>query len=235
MKSKFSTKLLSMLIVVIMLVCVFPIGAMAAWVYDEDATTDDYYKLISQRYWQLAPGIEETEVVLNNTQGTRRQVVHSVSVDLNNPYNKVIPGYKGMNEGIQSKIFGTEVTSQQALNAEKLGYGNVVAATNAMLSWYDSAYYKQHPEYIGQPLGWNICNGFYYENSQGPLGDSSSSYAVLVINYDYHPITGEKRPDDMPKVLMRGVADPLTGWEENAISAWAWLVKPDANGNPVKQ
>ena len=233
MNKKAFCKGLSVIIAVIMLMSLIPSNVLAAWVYNEQATTDAYYKLISQRYWQLAPGIQETEVVINNSQGTRRQVVHSVSVDLNNPYNDVIPGYKNMNPTIGN--FGVEVTSTQALNAEKLGYGNVVAATNAMLSWYTSAYYQQHPEYIGQPLGWNICNGYYYENSQGPLGDMSSAYAVLVINYDKHPITGEPRPDNIPKVQMRGIAEPLTGWEKNAISAWQWLVKPDANGNPVLQ
>ena len=234
MKRRLS-KVLAMTLAVVMLVSAFTIGASAAWKYDENATTDTYYKLISQRYWQIAPGIEETEVVMNNTGGTKRQVVHSVSVDLDNPYNDVIPGYKGMNEGIQQKKFGIETTSVQAKNAEKLGYGHVVAATNAMLSWYTSAYYKEHPEYVGQPLGWNMCNGYYYENSQGPLGDMSSSYAVLVVNYDEHPITGEKRPDSIPKVEMRPIGDAMTGWEKNAISAWAWLVKPDANGNPVAQ
>ena len=233
MKKNHLSKGLAMLLAVVMVVCLLPLSAFAVFHYDENATADDYYKLISERSWQLAPGIEEKEVVINNAQGTRRQVVHSVNVDLENYDNDVIPGYKNMNPTLGN--FGTEITSQQALNAEKLGYGNVVAATNAMLSWYTSDYYKEHPEYIGQPLGWNMCNGYYYENSQGPLGDMSPSYAVLVINYDEHPITGEPRPDSIPKVQMRGIADEMTGWEKNAISAWAWLVKPDANGNPVNQ
>ena len=235
MKAKSFRRILAMALALVLVVSLFSVYVSAAWNYQESITNDNYYKLISQRYWQLAPGVQETEVVLNNDSGTRRQVVHSVSVDLDNPYNDVIPGYKGMNEGIQAKKFGIETTSVQAKNAEKLGYGNVVAATNAMLSWYTSAYYQQHPEYVGQPLGWNMCNGYYYENSQGRLGDMAASYAVLVINYDEHPITGEPRPDSIPKVQMRGINDPMTGWEKNAISAWAWLVKPDANGNPVNQ
>ena len=226
-------RFLAMALSVILIVGATPYNASATMHYDENATDDNYYRLISEKRWQLAPGIEETEVVINNEQGSRRQVVHSVNVDLENYDNDVIPGYKNMNPTLGN--FGTEITSKQALNAEKLGYGNVVAATNAMLSWYTSDYYKQHPEYIGQPLGWNMCNGYYYENSQGPLGDMSPSYAVLVINYDEHPITGEPRPDSIPKVEMRGIADEMTGWEKNAISAWAWLVKPDANGNPVNQ
>ncbi len=224
-------KIFVMLLVAVMLVGVIPVNAIAAAIqYNPDAVAgDDYYKLISKKDWTLAPGIEETEVVLNNADGSKRQVVHSVKVDMNNPYTKVIPGYKGMVPTMGN--YGTEATSTQAKNAETLGYGNVVAATNAMLSWYDSAYYKSNPHLIGEPLYYNILDGYYYENSQGSSTFDKKN-AVVVINYDYHPLTGEKRPEDMPKVLMRTQTDPLTGWEQNAISVWAWLVKPDENGVP---
>ncbi len=229
--NKATSKILAMLLVVVMLISVIPMNAFAASIeYDPDRVEgDDYYKLISKKDWTLAPGIEETEVVLNNADGSKRQVAHSVKVDMNNPYTKVIPGYKGMipTEG----NYGTEATSTQAKNAEDLGYGNVVAATNAMLSWYDSAYYKANPHLIGEPLYYNILDGYYYENSQGSASFATKN-AVVVINYDYHPITGEQRPEDMPKVLMRSQTDPLTGWEQNAISVWEWLVKPDENGVP---
>ncbi|MBQ2815847.1 MAG: phosphodiester glycosidase family protein [Clostridia bacterium] len=228
---KTKNRILAMLFAVVMLISIIPMSALASSIeYDEDRVAgDDYYKLISKKDWTLAPGIEETEVVLNNADGSKRQVVHSVKVDMNNPYTKIIPGYKGMipTEG----NYGTEATSTQAKNAEKLGYGNVVAATNAMLSWYNSAYYKQNPHLIGEPLYYNILDGYYYENSQGSASFAKKN-AVVVINYDVHPTTGEKRPDDMPKVLMRSQTDPLTGWEQNAISVWEWLVKPDENGVP---
>ena len=234
MKTSNLAKFIALSLAIIMLVMMLPLSTIAASIkYDDNYGGTNYYQLISKRDWDLAPGIEETEVVLNNADGTRRQVVHTVKIDMNNPYTKVIPGYKGMIPTAGN--YGTESTSAQALNAEKLGYGNVVAATNAMLSWYDSAYYKAHPELIGEPLGYNILNGYYYENSQGKLGLMSGSYAVVVINYDYHPLTGEKRPDDMPKVQMRYMSDPLTGWEENALSVWSFLVRPDENGKPVNQ
>ena len=229
------TKLLAMTLAVVMMLSAFSINIFATN-YNENATNDDYYKLISQKNWQLAPGIKEAEVVINNTAGTRRQVVHSVTVDMNNPYTNIIPGYKGMIPKAGS--YGTQTVSQQALNAEKLGYGNVVAATNATLSWYTEDYYKRHPELIGEPLAYAILDGYRYQNSNGPTYGMSKngSDGILVINYDNHPTTGEPRPDDIPKVLMRKLSDPLTGWEQNAIPAWQWLVKPDANGNikPIK-
>lgn len=227
---KAQKKLLAMSLVVFMLVTLMPIGVFAAPVYNADATTDTYYKVISQKNWELAPGVEETEIVLNNSEGSKRQVVHTVKVDMNNPYTKVIPGYKGMIPTPGN--YGTESTSTQAKNAEKLGYGNVVAATNAMLSWYNNAYYLANPHLIGEPLGYSILDGYYYENSQG---QASGANTTLVINYDVHPETGETRPADMPKVVLRDIKEPLTGWEQNAISTWGWLVKPDANGVPVNQ
>ena len=226
-------KAITVALSVLMLVSVFSVSAFAFSVEYDTSVGSSYYNVISQREWDIAPGITETEIVLNNAAGTRRQVMHTATVDFNNPYVKVIPGYKDMNPTVGH--FGTEATSYQAKHAEELGYGNVVVATNAMLSWYTEQWYKDHPEYIGEPLGWNICNGYYYENSRGSLGGMSKDYAALVINYDYHPITGEKRPDDMPKIMMRSIADPLTGWEENAISVWRWLVKPNAQGVPTKQ
>ncbi len=211
-------------------------GGMELFALDYDAQSDDYYNVISKRGWDIAPGIEESEIVLNNDAGTRRQVLHTATMDLNNPFVKVIPGTKGMwpEEG----NYGTESTSVQALNAEKLGYGNVVVATNASLSWYTEAYYKTNPHLIGEPLGYSILNGELYENSRRTNGTLATGgvQTIVVINYDKHPLTGDDRPSDMPKVWIRNSTDPLTGWEEQAIPVlFGFLVKPDANGNPVNQ
>ena len=231
MNKNLLTKIMSMLLVTIMLAGILPMSVFANG-YDDSNGGSSYYNLISERNWDIAPGVKEYEQVLNNSTGTRRQVMHAAVVDLNNPYVKVIPGYKGMIPTPGN--YGTQSTSTQALEAEKLGYGNVVVATNAMLSWYTEAYYQQHPEMIGEPLYYNILDGYYYENSRGS-STFNKNYAVLVINYDNHPLTGEPRPADIPKVAMRSQTDPLTGWEQNAICVWAFLVKPDENGNPVSQ
>ena len=62
-----------------------PLSTIAASIkYDDNHGGTNYYQLISKRDWDLAPGIEETEVVLNNADGTRRQVVHTVKIDKNN-------------------------------------------------------------------------------------------------------------------------------------------------------
>jgi len=233
-------KILAILLVFAMLVSTSSFGVFAASIYDDNHGGSSYYNVISERNWDLAPGIKETEIVLNNDEGTRRQVLHTATVDMNNPYTKVIAGYKGMwpeegNYGIQS-------TSTQALEAEKLGVGNVVVATNTTLSWYTSQYYKDNPHLIGEPLGYTILDGEMYYNSSWTYDEETKKFTknaadntqtVIVINYDKHPITGEDRPSDMPKVWIRNTTDPLTGWEEQAIPvSFALLVAPDENGNP---
>ncbi len=236
MKKSFLSKVLAMLLVGIMLVSAVPMNSFAASIYDESNGGSEYYNIISEKNWDLAPGIKETELVMNNDAGTRRQVVHTATIDINNPYVKVIPGTKGM--WPTPGNYGTESTSVQALNAEKLGYGNVVVATNASLSWYTSAYYTQNPHLIGEPLGYSILDGQLYANSQFVQGKNGGGVeTIVVINYDNHPITGEPRPEDIPKVWIRNSTDLLTGWEEQAIPVlFTYLVKPDpVTGEPVNQ
>ena len=247
MKDK-AKRILSMLLVVIMIVGALPISAIAASIYDDSNGGGDYYNIISEKEWDIAPGVKEYEQVLNNDAGTRRQVVHTAIVDLNNPYTKVIAGYKGMEPDENGNFpmgYGVQSTSVQALEAEKLGYGNVVVATNTTLSWYTGDYYKKNPHLIGEPLGYTILDGKRFANSSWTFDETTQKYTkhaadgtqtVIVINYDEHPLTGDPRPADIPKVWIRSTTDPLTGWEEQAIPvSFTFLVKPDANGNPVNQ
>ena len=233
MKKSRISRILTMLLVAIMLVSAVPMSAFGASIYDDSNGGSDYYNVISEKEWDISPGVKEYEQVLNNDAGSRRQVLHTAVVDVNNPFVKVIPGTKGM--WPQPGNYGTQSTSTQALEAEKLGYGNVVVATNCSLSWYTEAYYKEHPELIGEPLGYSILDGEYYANSRITNGTLATGgvKTIVVINYDYHPLTGEKRPDDMPKTWIRSSTDPLTGWEEQAIPVlFDLLVQPGADGKP---
>ena len=96
---KKTTRFLTMLLVVLIFVGTLPMNVLAAVAvggYDDSNGGSDYYNIISEKKWDLAPGVMETELVLNNDAGTRRQVLHTAIVDLNNPFVKVIPGTKGM-------------------------------------------------------------------------------------------------------------------------------------------
>jgi len=186
---------------------------------------DDYYNVISKTDYVLAPGVTESEIVLNNDAGSHRQVAHVVEVDATNPYAKVMPSYYKMAEGLNEKDYKVQIMSQQAAYAEANGYGNVVAAMNLSLSWYDSAYYVQHPELVGEPLGYLVMDGVYYENSNGK---TSGAQTVLVINFDEKD--GVARPADIPKTEIRSTSTAITGWEEQVIPAnFGFLVKDGKN------
>ena len=220
MKNRFP-RAVSMLLCLCMLLGMMPFGAFAAVDYDE--TVDEYYNVISKDDYELAPGITESEIVLNNDEGTHRQVAHVVEVDLSNPYTKVIPSYKGMIP--QAGSYGVQIMSEQAKWAENNGYGNVVAAMNLSLSWYNNEYYTNHPELVGEPLGYMVLDGEIYMNSQG---QTSGAQTCVVINFDEKD--GVARPEDMPKVMIRSTSDAITGWEEQVIPAnFGFLVKDGVN------
>ena len=224
MKAQFFTKFLATMLVVVLLLGMIPVNAVAAKINYTDSS-DGYYNLISKQDWELAPGIVESEIVLNNDAGSHRQVAHVVEVDINNPYTKVIPSTYKMAEGLENKEYKVQVMSQQAAYAEANGYGNVVAAMNIALSWYDSAYYSQNPELIGEPLGYLVLDGEVYKNSQG---QTSGAQTCLVINYDEKD--GVARPADMPKTEIRSTSSAITGWEEQVIPAnFGFLVKDGKN------
>ncbi|MBQ5810451.1 MAG: phosphodiester glycosidase family protein, partial [Clostridia bacterium] len=225
MKANSVSKFLAIVLAVVMMVSVMPISAMAASV-DYEAH-DDYYKVITKNDYELAPGVVESEIVLNNAAGSHRQVAHVVEVDINNEYTKVIPSYKGMipTEG----SYGTQIMSEQAAWAEANGYGNVVAAMNIALSWYNQDsfgdYYIKNPHLVGEPLGYMILDGVQYTHSQG---QTVGAKTCAVINYDEKD--GVPRPADIPKVQIRSTADAITGWEEQVIPAnFGFLVKDGKN------
>ncbi len=203
--------------------------AFAANDYTINSTTstDNYYNLISKKDWNIAPGITESEIVLNNDSGSRRQVLFVMEADANNEYVKVINSYTGMVPEYGN--YKTGVMSQQAAYAEANGYGNVVGAMNTCLSWYTN-----YPaDRVGEPLGFIMLDaetlfdpancGYAYGNVGFP--------SVLVINKDFDE-NGNPRPADIPKVEMpqiRSSAD-LDGWEEQVIPASSgYIVKDGVN------
>ena len=206
-----------------------PFTAFAANDYTINSTesTDDYYNLISKKDWEIAPGITESEIVLNNDDGSKRQVLFVMEADLNNEYVKVINSYTGMVPEYGN--YKTGVMSQQAALAEQLGYGNVVGAMNTCLSWYTG-----YPaDRVGEPLGFIMLDaevlfdpancGYTYGNVGFP--------SVLVINKDFDE-NGNPRPADIPKVEMPQIksAEDLDGWEDQVIPVSSgYIVKDGVN------
>ena len=225
-------KSVSLMLVLMMVLGIFAgtsINAFAANDYTINSTTstDDYYNLISKKDWDIAPGITESEIVLNNDDGTKRQVLFVMEADMNNEYVKVTHSYTGMVP--EYGKYTTGVMSKQASWAEENGYGNVVGAMNTCLSWYTN-----YPaDRVGEPLGFIMLDaevlfdpgncGYTYGNVGFP--------SVVVINKDFDD-EGNPRPADIPKVEMPQIrtSDDLDGWEEQVIPAnFGFLVKDGKN------
>ena len=217
------------LVMVIGLFAGVPFTAFAANDYNINSTTstDNYYNQISKKDWDIAPGITESEIVLNNDAGTKRQVLFVMEADLNNEYVKVTHSYTGMVPKYGS--YTTGVMSEQAAWAEANGYGNIVGGMNTCLSWYTG-----YPaDRIGEPLGFIMMDaeilfdpgncGYAYGNVGFP--------SVVVINKDFDE-NGNPRPADIPKVEMpqiRSAAD-LDGWEDQVIPCSSgYIVKDGVN------
>ncbi len=226
-------KILALLLSMLMLVGIMPISAFATndYTINSAESSDEYYNLISKQDWEIAPGITESQIVLNNDDGSQRQVLFVMEADLNNEYVKVANSYMGMvPEYGNYKVAGM---SMQAAWAEANGYGNVVGAMNTTLSWY-SGYSADR---VNEPLGFIMLDaevlfdpgncGYDYGNVGFP--------SVLVINKDFDD-EGNPRPDDIPKVEMpqiRSAAD-LDGWEDQVIPCSSgYIVKDGVNINSV--
>lgn len=144
MKHTTLSKVISAVLCVAMLFSLLPV-AVYAWdnvVYD-GATfgTNGYYNVISQKEYTLVPGAAtETEMVINNSSGTRRQVMHIIEVDPSNPDISIVPGYYGIDTDLSDinnwKVAG--VTETVSYYENNLGY-NVVGAMNTSLAYDNNA------------------------------------------------------------------------------------------------
>lgn len=188
---------------------------------------DIYYNTISETQWDIAPGITEKQIVLNNDAGDYRQVLFVMEADLNNEYVKVINSYTGMKP--QYGNYQVSGMTNQAAIAEEMGYGNVVGAMNTTLSWYSN----YAADRVNEPLGFIMVDAeiFFDPGNCGYTYGNVGFPSVLVINKDFDE-NGNPRPADIPKVEMpqiRSAAD-LDGWEEQVIPASSgYIVKDGIN------
>ena len=217
------TRFLAFALVVMMMVSVMPMAAFAAYDYahNESASSDDYYDIISKKDWDIAPGIKESEIVLNNESGDRRQVIHLMEADISNSYTRVISSYTKMD----TSNYAISTIPEHAAFIENEWGENVVGAMNTCLSWYNSATYAQDPSRVNEPLGFMMVDGeIYFDHSVG-------FPTCIVIHKDTND-AGETRPDSIPKVEMRTVTGTanLNGWEDQVIPCSSgYIVKDGVN------
>ena len=221
----------SFLMAVMMVVGVFattPFAAFAAGVdysHNASTSTDEYYNLISKTDWDNAPGISESEIVLNNDAGTYRQVVHIMKADVNNSYVSVIPTYADMN----TSVYQTATMLDQANWIDQNMEGEVIGVMNCCLSWYSGS----PADRVGEPLGFMMMNGeiMFDPGNCGYTYGNVGFPTCVVINKDVDE-NGNLRPADIPKVEMPQISSSadLDGWEETVIPVSSgYIVKEGVN------
>ena len=199
-------KFLAIALAILMIVSVLPLSVMASEF--DTSVSSDYYKVISENKYNLAPGATETELIVNNATGDDRKIVHYFEVDTKNENIEVIPGYYGIDkldpnnlplDGIVDKkeFWKAEQLTKTVAYYEGMGY-NVVGAMNTALA-YDS----------DAPYGYMVWNGVVLGTPEVHKG--AQTYLAI---------------DAEGNCELRTMGTPLNGTEVTAISAnFGWLVK----------
>ena len=165
---KTTKSVIALLITVVMLVCSMPMATFASianWeennvVYDGTSFgTNGYYNVISKKDYVLVPGAAvESEIVLNNATGTRRQVLHVIEVDPSNPDVSIVPGYYRIDQDLS---WDTEITADIA-NGIRHDDSNPLWSHKELTDM--AKYYEDN-------LGYNIVGGMntdLYYNTYAP-------------------------------------------------------------------
>ena len=158
-------RVIAAVITVLMIACVFPMTAFASipdWeennvVFEGTSFgTNGYYNVISKKDYVLVPGAAvESEIVLNNAAGTRRQVIHVIEVDPSNPDVSIVPGYHQIDKVAQdpsNEAYWShkELTEMAKYYEDNLGY-NIVGGMNTDL--YYNSYSPRVLVYNGESIG----------------------------------------------------------------------------------
>jgi len=175
-------KALSLLLVLAMVLTLLPMAAFAEVSIGEAA--GGYNQILSKTEYGVAPGITETDIVINNKQFTEQNMGYVMEIDMSNPSIHLVAGYKDY----QGDNWGMQTVREQAAKAEtalkkNADYGpdtKVVAAINA--NFFNMA--------TGEPLGALVMNGVIKHNIEG-----YHYYGYLAVYDDGH---AEIHRDDVP-------------------------------------
>ena len=169
--TKTTKRVIALLITAVMLVSAMPLAAFASIPDWEDNNvifegtsfgTNGYYNVISKKDYVLVPGAAvESEIVLNNAAGTRRQVLHIIEVDPSNPDVSIVPGYYQIDKDLEDEANWShkELTEMAKYYEDTLGY-NIVGGMNTDLyySSYSPRVLVYNGEWIGN-AGENVATG----------------------------------------------------------------------------
>ena len=145
MKHRKITKLMALILCAALIVGAAPMASYASEGEvirtETQMGADGYYNIISEKQYTLVPGAAtETEMVINNAEGTRRQVLHVIEVDPSNPDVSIVPGYYNIDKDI-TKVENqkaSKLTDMATYYEKQLGY-NIVGGMNTDLTYSSDA------------------------------------------------------------------------------------------------
>ena len=163
--------------------------------YDE-SVSNNYYHILSQKNYVLCDGITESEIILNNSAGTRRQILNVLEVDVNNPNVEILAGYYGVDQDLTDSKNWSARTMDKTMDyyRDVLGY-NVVAGMNTALTYVSDA-----------PCSFFVFNGQVLAEPGSIYNDNCDSYLAVI-----------KKDDGTVECEMRSASTPLNGNEWQAI------------------
>ena len=163
--------------------------------YDTSAS-NGYYSVISENHYTLAPGAVESEYILNNESGSRRQILHVIEIDPNNTNVEVLPSYYQIDKDLTDTSNWTAQIMEKQMDyyRDELGY-NVVGGMNTALAYDNEA-----------PYGIMVYNGQVL--ADGTVHPGAKTYLAVI-----------KNADGTVKFELRSVSDGLKGDEWQAVSA----------------
>lgn len=178
MKTHKPVKVVAVVLSVLMLFSAVPMTAFAAWADDNVVYngstfgTNDYYNVISKKDYTLVPGAAtETEMVINNAAGNRRQVMHILECDPSNPDISIVPGYYNIDKDITDVNNWTAagMTDMAAKYENELNY-NVVCGMNTALAYDNNA-----------PYSWLVYNGQVLVDRKNSINNFHSGYCQTML------------------------------------------------------
>ena len=141
--------------------------------YDESAS-GNYYNVLSQKDFVLCDGVKEYEIILNNDDGTRRQVMHVLEVDTFNKNVEILPSYYGIDKDLTNpENWSAHIMEEQMdYYRDELGY-NVVAGMNTSLNYNKDA-----------PTSFLVYNGEVLADRGTIYNDNCPTYLAVIKNED---------------------------------------------------
>ena len=178
---------LSVVLCVMLLLSTASLSAFAA--VDFTDSSEGYYNVISKKDFVVSPGVQESEIVLDNAEGSRRQVLHVMEADPKNENVGILPHYSNMEKPNDESKYKVITTTKHAEQAVADGY-NVVGAMNTALSWDTD-----------QPLGKFVVDGVVWRGDNNYV--SCQTYLAVKQDgtADLRDISEPLEPDDYEAII----------------------------------